>query len=233
MYIMIDGIDGSGKTTIVRSWSDWLTSHGRRVFDAIAFEKMHGCIPNLVDVGEADVVISGEPTYAGIGLDLRQNLLHPESGATPQQVAEAFSAQRAELYNELIIPALQKNLLVIQDRGITTSLCYQPTMSPEITDEYIANLPGNKLALHYSPDVVVICLAPVDVALERLGARSDKRDNAIFEERARLTKIAERFEEGEWKQYFTARGTRFIYFKADQSIIGAITNAQKLLQDLL
>lgn len=233
MFIMIDGIDGAGKTTIVNAWRQWLESSGRVVFDAIKFEKTEGRIPTIEDAQDASVIISGEPTYAGLGKKLRDEMLTPGASFSANEITEAFAEQRRELYETLIIPALQHELLIIQDRGITSSLSYQPTMSPDITEEFVAGLTGNELALKYRPDIVLLCIAPIDIALARLAGRAEKKDNAIFEERERLSKIAERFETGTWKQYLTNRGTRFVYFKADQNLPDALAHAITLLQEFM
>ncbi len=233
MFIMVDGTDGSGKSTIVRAWRDMLEARGSQIFETVAFEKANGRLATIDDIGDATVILSGEPGYAGVGKILRDVLLKTDGGATPREITEAFAEQRLERYEALIIPAIGRGLTILQDRGITTSLAYQPTMSQEITEEFVAALPGNELAIEYRPDVVVLCEVPPNVALERIANRADKTDDSIFERREYLERLTMRLHADSWKTYLTKRGTRFISFDAAQPIALAIKNAQHLLLDLL
>lgn len=230
---MVDGVDGSGKSTVTRSWRDMLEARGNKIFDTIAFEKAHGRVPVISDIGDATIIVSAEPGYAGVGKKIRDLMLKPDSGFTPRQITEAFAEQRLELYESLLVPAIERGLTIIQDRGITTSLAYQPTMSPDITEEFVASLPGNQLAIKYRPDHIILCEVPADIAIKRLAARADKSDDAMFERREYLELLTARFHADSWKQYLIANGTRFVTFNADQPIALAIRAAQHLLIDLL
>lgn len=233
MFIMVDGVDGSGKSTVTRAWRDMFEARGVEIFDTVVFEKTNGRIATIEDIGTASIICSAEPGYAGVGKFLRDNMLKANSAFSPRDVTECFAEQRRERYESLIIPAIKRELTIIQDRGITSSLAYQPTMSPEITEEFVAALPGNQLALEWRPDVVVICEVPPEVALGRLAGRIDKSDDAIFERRDYLTRIAQRYLADSWKTYLQKQGTQFVSFDADQPISAAIRGAQHLLFDLL
>ncbi len=233
MFIMIDGVDGSGKTTIVRCWREMFEARGERLFDAVAFEKRTGRIPTLADAGNARIIISGEPTYAGVGKILRDTMLRNGAPFTARQITEAFAEQRRELYEALIIPALALGVHIVQDRGISTSLAYQPTMSSEVTESFVTTLPGNILALEHRPDTLVLCAIPPDTALARLAGRAEKNDDAIFEKRDYVIRLVERFNAPSWKKFLEDRGTKIISFNADQPLALAIRDAQRLLADLL
>lgn len=233
MFIMVDGVDGSGKSTVSRAWRDMFEARGMKIFDTISFEKANGRIATIDDVGDAAVICSAEPGYAGMGKYLRDNMLRPDTTHTPREITEAFAEQRRERYETLIIPAIKKGLLIIQDRGITSSLAYQPTMSAEITEEFVASLPGNQLAIEWRPDVAIICEVPAEVALGRLARRSEKDDNAVFERHDYMVRIAHRFLSDSWKVYLQKEGTQFISFDADQPLAVAIKSAQHLLFDLI
>lgn len=233
MFIMVDGLDGSGKSTVTRSWREMLEARGKKIFDAVAFEKTHNQIPKMSDVNDAEIIISAEPTYAGAGKYVRDVLIKTDSGASAREITEGFSNQRLELYTALILPARARGLIIIQDRGITSSLCYQAGMSVEITEAFVASLAGNQIAIENAPDIVVLCEVPPDVAITRLTGRMDKTDDAIFERRDHMERVAARFAAESWKQYLTTHGTQFIPFNANQPIALAIQSAQRLLVDLL
>jgi dTMP kinase len=233
MFIMVDGVDGSGKSTVSRAWRDMFEARGMKIFDTIAFEKSNGRIATIDDCDDAQVICSAEPGYAGIGKFLRDNMLKTGSKYSAREVTESFAEQRGERYEAVIIPAIKRNLLIVQDRGITSSLAYQPTMSPEITEDFVASLPGNQLAIEWRPDVVIICEVPPDIALARLARRADKSDNAVFEQRDYMARIAQRYLTDSWKVYLQKQGSQFISFDADQPIAQAIKAAQHLLLDLI
>lgn len=233
MFIIVDGIDGSGKSTVTRSWRDMLEARGHKLFDTAAFEKAHGLIATIDDINGASVIVSAEPGHAGVSKKIREEMLRPNSTYTAREITEAFADQRLERYEALIIPAIERGLLIVQDRGITTSLAYQPTMSSDISEDFVAGLPGNQLAIQYRPDYVIICEVPADVAIKRLSGRLDKNDDAIFEQRDYTERLTARFRTESWKSYLTKNGTKFITFNADQPLALAIKAAQHVLVDLL
>ncbi|MCX6781033.1 MAG: hypothetical protein NT003_02875 [Candidatus Magasanikbacteria bacterium] len=233
MFIIVDGIDGSGKSTVTRAWREMFEARGEKIFDTIEFEKTTGRVPSINDIGDATVICSAEPSYAGTGKILRDSMLRPNSPFSPRDVTEAFAQQRLERYESLIIPALARGLLIIQDRGITTSLAYQPTMSPEITEDFVASLPGNQLAIEARPDVVILCEVPPEIAIQRLAGRDEKNDDSLFEKRDYMVRLAARIHADSWKTYLQKNGTQFISFDADQPIALAIKAAQHLLIDLI
>jgi thymidylate kinase len=78
-------------------------------------------------------------------------------------------------------------------------------MSPELTFQVLAGIPGNALALQYAPDHLVIVKIDPEIALARLDSRSDKNDAAIFEKLETLQKIITIFDSQEYRDFFTER----------------------------
>jgi thymidylate kinase len=75
MFIMIDGIDGSGKSTVVQGWKDYLNSQGNTIFDLKEYWQKEGCYPPYSELRSYDFIISGEPTYVGVGKAIREHLI--------------------------------------------------------------------------------------------------------------------------------------------------------------
>lgn len=218
MFIMIDGIDGSGKSTVVQIWKDYLAEQGNAIFDLKHFWQTNGKYPELHEMKNYDFIFSCEPTFANMGKVIREELIKNGAGYPPRAIVEAFSLDRLILYKKIIIPLLKNGKVVIQDRGVSTSLCYQSLQNPEFTFAKIAEFPGNQLALENRPDYLIIAKIPADKALARLHERSEKKDDAVFEKLDFQTKAAAIFYSEEYQKLFTERGSQVRYLNTDAKI---------------
>ncbi len=233
MFIMIDGIDGSGKSTIVQIWKDYLAAQGNTIFDLKHYWQTAGKYPELEEMRACDFIFSCEPTYAGIGKVIREELIKNGNGYSAQALAEAYSLDRLVLYKKIIIPWLQNGKVVIQDRGVSTTLAYQNIQNKEFTFEKISEFVGNKLALENRPDHLIIAKISPEKAFERISARFDKDDNAIFEKLDFLKKAAEVFYSPEYQKVFTDKGTVIHYLNTENEIDIMKQEAIELLKKLL
>ena len=50
MFIMLDGIDGCGKSTIIQAWKDYLTAQGNAIFDLKKYWQETGHYPELSEL---------------------------------------------------------------------------------------------------------------------------------------------------------------------------------------
>jgi dTMP kinase len=100
VFLSIEGVDGSGKSTQTRLLEQHLAGLGR------------------------DVVATREPGGTELGEAVRQLVLNgPEMAGWAE--AALFAASRAEHAAEVIRPALQRGADVICDRFVDSSLAYQ------------------------------------------------------------------------------------------------------------
>ncbi len=100
-FFTFEGMDGAGKSTQIKLIYDYLTSLGH------------------------DVVLTREPGGCALSETLREMLLGTQSTITPRAEALLFAAARAQHVEEVILPALNKNKIVICDRFLDSSLAYQ------------------------------------------------------------------------------------------------------------
>ncbi len=100
-YIALEGIEGTGKSTIAAR----LTHH-------------------LEGLGH-DVLRVREPGGTATGERVRRVLLDPDGSVSPWSEAMLFSAARAQLAHELVGPALRAGSWVVTDRSVYSSLAYQ------------------------------------------------------------------------------------------------------------
>jgi dTMP kinase len=100
IFIVIEGLDGSGKTT----QANFLTRK---------LEKTQ------------KVLLTAEPSLGKIGTFIREDCLYEDKRLPIEAEALLFAADRIEHINNEVKPALDEGKLVICDRYIYSSLAYQ------------------------------------------------------------------------------------------------------------
>jgi thymidylate kinase len=233
MFIIVDSIDGGGKSTIIDTWKETLTKQGNAVFDLKKYMQETGRYPELSELKGYDFIFSAEPTYIGVGAVIRQELIKNGTAYPVEAVAEAYSLDRLILYTKIHIPLLKDGKCIIQDRSISTSLAYQSLADPKFTMKKISALPGNKLALKYRPDYLILVKTSAEEAARRLNLRTGKKDDVIFENLPFLKKSAKQFSSTELKSIFTKRGTKVVGLNGNKKIDIMRQEANKLLSKIL
>jgi dTMP kinase len=107
-FVVLEGIDGCGKSTQLDALAAWLPSSGLLA---------PGC----------ELVVTREPGGTALGRALRQLLLHPPDEAAPETTAELllYAADRAQHVQQLIAPALAAGHWVLSDRFSGSTAAYQ------------------------------------------------------------------------------------------------------------
>ena len=107
-FLVLEGIDGCGKTTQLKQLAQWLPVSG------------------LMPAG-ATLHLTREPGGTPLGQALRELLLHPPQASAPSPTAELllYAADRAQHVEQLIRPALVRGDWVLSDRFSGSTLAYQ------------------------------------------------------------------------------------------------------------
>lgn len=102
LFIVMEGPDGSGKTTQINLLKEYLEEAG------------YECL------------ITREPGGTVIGEEVRQLILNPEhKEMSPVTEMLLYAASRAQLVHEVIGPALEEGKIVMSDRFVDSSIVYQ------------------------------------------------------------------------------------------------------------
>lgn len=221
--VMYDAIDGGGKGAITDAIKQWSEERGKRVFDASHHMRTMQEIPSWHQVKikseGCNVLLVNEPTYTWIGKIIRDELSRkgmqePYSAIT---TAHALGGDRDVLYKRLVIPALKDGALVASDRGVITSLVYQPIqaemysgMSRAFFTGLVRGIPGNNQELNHAPGFLIIPQVDVDVAQARLNAR-EKKDDSLFEQEEMQRRVAEVYASESLRAFYERRGTLVEY----------------------
>ncbi len=146
LFIVLEGIDGSGKTEQSRRLTDWVAAQGR------------------------EVVQTREPTEGTWGRRCR-SWLRGETEAEPEEVARYFIEDRKEHVASTIRPAVARGAVVICDRYAASTLAYQAAQGLDGRE-----LRERMAVEHFpEPDLVLWLRLPVEQALERLGPEASER----------------------------------------------------------
>ena len=233
-FIQSDGLDGMGKGVINDAIVDDLKQKGLRIFDLNEWWKTEHVHPdfsainsknkNYISSDSFDVLVTSEPTYAGIGLAIRQEIIAKNGrDYSAHSTAQAYALDRLILYSQVILPMLKLGKIVIQSRGVSTSIVYQPLqkvidgeISPTIDE--IMQIEGNKLALNNAQNLLLIpTIKNVEEVMTRISGR-EKDDDCQFENLEFQLKIKPMYESAQLKKIFESRGTQVSYVDVGKSI---------------
>ncbi len=148
-FLVLDGIDGCGKSTQARLLVQGLTVPG----------------------GEAPLHMR-EPGSTGAGERIRAILL--ETGVTLGAASEAllFAAARRQMLDELVRPAVDAGRDVVCERFHASTFAYQAVAGDLDEEEVLALL--STWAGRPSPDLIILLDIDVEEAALRRGAPSDR-----------------------------------------------------------
>ncbi len=182
-FLVLEGIDGCGKTTQINHLAKWLPHSGLMPKDS----KLH---------------VTHEPGGTALGGSLRELLLKPPNNQAPEPLTELllYAADRAQHVSQLILPALTKGDWVLSDRFSGSTIAYQG-YGRNLDIDLIKSL--EKIASQgLIPNVTIWLDLPINESLTRRGERSNDRIEAEGAEF--LKKVALGFshlaKERDWKK---------------------------------
>lgn len=148
-FVVFDGPDGSGKSTQFRRFIEWCHERG-------------------VPITEVR-----EPGGTMIGEQIRHVLLDPANESMAMRCEMLlYMASRAQLFQERILPALERRELVLADRFTSSTLAYQGTAGGLPVDDILAV--GKVATGNRWPDLTLIFDVDEHIAASRLSPLLDR-----------------------------------------------------------
>jgi len=160
-FISFEGGEGAGKTTQVELLAERLKKEG------------------------LEVVVCREPGGTEIGEQIRQVVLSIKNkGMDTNAELLLFMAARAQLFGEVVRPALDRGAIVLADRGRDSSVVYQG-MVRGLGEEWVEKL--NDFAMkNVKPDLTFLLDVPVEIGHKRyLDVNRFENEEREFHEKVR------------------------------------------------
>ena len=201
MLIVIDGIDGAGKTTLAETLAQFLVSQ--------------------------DPLLEKEPTEnsewgrrlkesAELGRLSRADSLNifTKIGCTTYEL-EYFHKDRLHHLSTVVTPALQSGRIVIMDRYVDSTLAYQSSSPEEAESLYQTFLPEIVV-----PDITLILDCPAELGLKRIA--DSRNGSSTFEVKDTL-KLAQQI-------YHSRQGANYVHIDARGSKEDTLSSAVEVLR---
>ena len=155
-FIVLEGIDGCGKTTQINELYKWLPESG------------------LINKNRT-LIKTREPGGSILGREIRDMILNNNKSNSPSILTELllYSADRAEHISKVILPALEHGNWIISDRFSGSTLAYQG-YGREIGIDIIKKL-ENIVCQNIKPDLTIFLeISPEESILRRKNKVADR-----------------------------------------------------------
>jgi len=176
VFITLEGLDGSGKTTQIKRLAGWLTRRGQQP------------------------VLLRQPGGTAIGDRIREILLDSRSGAmAPTTEMALMFAARAQAIAEVIQPALDAGKIVVCDRFTDSTEAYQGG-GRELGSAVVLDL-HRLICGGLEPDLTLLLLPGLDVSLARARRRNNRIEAETGKDENRFETEHEAFHRRVWHKY--------------------------------
>lgn len=167
LLVVIEGIDGAGKSTLIRGLAEALRARG------------------------GEVVTTKEPTDGPIGQQIRTLARLGRDAVTPEEELELFLLDRARHVADVVLPALARGAVVLQDRSYFSTVAYQGGRGID-RDTILAR----SRAVAPAPHLLLILDLPAEVSVARVAGRGTADDFEGLEQLRRVREVFRSFPEG-------------------------------------
>jgi dTMP kinase len=176
LFITLEGLDGSGKTTQIKRLATWLQSRG------------------------IDPVITRQPGGTATGDRIRAILLDSRSTglASMTEMALMF-ADRAQAIAEVIEPALKAGQIVVCDRFTDSTEAYQGG-GRQLGSQIVLDL-HRVICGNLQPDLTILLLPSLNASLGRARRRNTREEAQTGKDENRFELEQDGFHRRVWEKY--------------------------------
>ena len=176
LFITLEGLDGSGKTTQIKRLAAWLEKRGMQT------------------------VITRQPGGTTIGDRIREILLDSRStGLAPITELALMFADRAQAIAEVIEPALDAGRIVVCDRFTDSTEAYQGG-GRELGSTLVLDL-HRLVCGNLQPDLTLLLLPSLDASLARARRRNTREEAQSGKNENRFEQEQDAFHHRVWAKY--------------------------------
>jgi dTMP kinase len=178
LFITLEGLDGSGKTTQIRRLAAWLKSR----FPA------------------DEPVLTRQPGGTETGDRIRALVLDSrQTGLAPMTEMALMFADRAQAIAEVIQPALDQGKIVVCDRFTDSTEAYQGG-GRQLGSQPVLEL-HRLLCNNLQPDLTLLLLPSLEVSLERARRRNQRTSDQDGPNESRFEAEQDAFYRRVWEKY--------------------------------
>jgi dTMP kinase len=176
LFITLEGLDGSGKTTQLKHLSAWMQRRG------------------------IQPVVTRQPGGTPTGDRIRELLLDSRStGLAPMAEMALMFADRAQAIAEIIAPALDAGKTVLCDRFTDSTEAYQGG-GRELGSQLILEM-HRLICGDLQPDLTLLLLPSLEKSLERARRRNDRATAKNGLDESRFESEQDAFYRRVWEKY--------------------------------
>ena len=176
LFITLEGLDGSGKTTQIKRLVAWLENRG------------------------LTPVLTRQPGGTAIGDRIRALLLDSRSvGLAPMTEMALMFADRAQVIAEVIRPTLDAGKIILCDRFTDSTEAYQGG-GRELGSEVVLNL-HRIVCGNLQPDLTLLLLPSLKSSLDRARSRNQRVETQTGQNEGRFELEQDAFYGRVWQKY--------------------------------
>ncbi len=176
LFITLEGLDGSGKTTQIKRLAAWMQKRG------------------------LDPVVTRQPGGTATGDRIRALLLDSRSTAlAPMTEMALMFADRAQAIAEVIEPALVAGRIVLCDRFTDSTEAYQGG-GRQLGSQAVLDL-HRLICGNLQPDITLLLLPSLDASLARARSRNQRQTQQTGQDESRFELEQEAFYQRVWEKY--------------------------------
>jgi len=178
LFITLEGLDGSGKTTQMRRLTAWLKKR----------------------LPEEEPIMTRQPGGTETGNRIRALVLDSrQTGLAPMTEMALMFADRAQAIAEVIQPALDQGRIVVCDRFTDSTEAYQGG-GRQLGSQTVLDL-HRLLCGNLQPDLTLLLLPGLEVSLERARRRNQRTSEENGADEGRFEQEKDAFYQRVWEKY--------------------------------